>query len=88
MADHVNRSAGWEGVNEAYGELLDDPKWRVRYDALPENLPQQERILFLLKQRLKELRAATFMPDFEIMNSGRRAREDAARPRHPQVAWR
>ncbi|MBB4590409.1 three-Cys-motif partner protein [Rhizobium leguminosarum] len=67
MAEHINRHAGWAGVEEAYGRLLADPGWREAFEALPTDLPNETKVLILLKRRLKELRAAKYLPDFEIL---------------------
>lgn len=67
MAEHINRHAGWSGVEEAYGRLLADPAWRDAFEALPADLPNETKVLILLKRRVKELRAAKYLPDFEIL---------------------
>ncbi|WP_064697203.1 three-Cys-motif partner protein TcmP [Rhizobium aegyptiacum] len=67
MAEHINRHAGWAGVEEAYGRLLADASWRQAFEALPSDLSNETKVLILLKKRLKELRAAKYLPDFEIL---------------------
>ncbi|HET7410313.1 MAG TPA: three-Cys-motif partner protein TcmP, partial [Paracoccaceae bacterium] len=33
MAEHVNRHAGWDGVQASFGRFLADPDWRPAFDA-------------------------------------------------------
>jgi three-Cys-motif partner protein len=65
MSEHVNRHAGWEGVAASVGRFLADPGWRSAYEALPDG-PNEEKILKLLKSKMKEAGAATWLPDFAI----------------------
>ncbi len=65
MSEHVNRHAGWEGVAASVGRFLADPGWRSAYEALP-NGTNEEKVLQLLKSKMKEAGAATWLPDFAI----------------------
>jgi three-Cys-motif partner protein len=71
MSEHINRYPSVESVNKAFGRLLADTDWKSNFERLPHYLKNEEKILFLLKNRLKELGAGRFMPDFEIMNPRR-----------------
>lgn len=66
MSEHVNRHAGWEGVTASVGRFLADPGWRSAYEALPA-FSNEERILRLLKSKMKAAGAATWLPDFAIL---------------------
>lgn len=68
MSEHINRYPTVDSVNEAFGRLLADTDWKERYDALPVDMRNEQRIMVILKDRMKELRAARYMPDFEILN--------------------
>ena len=67
MAEEVNRHAGWDGVAESFGRFLADPAWREKFSSLPECWNNETRILFLLERKMKELGAATYLPDMTIM---------------------
>lgn len=69
MSEHINRYPSVESVRRAFGRLLADTDWKTRFDALPSYLRNEERILVLLKEQLKALKAAHYLPDFEIMNA-------------------
>jgi hypothetical protein len=68
MSEHINRYPSVESVRATFGRLLADTDWKVRFDALPSHLKNEQRILIILKERMKELGAARYMPDFEILN--------------------
>lgn len=65
MSEHVNRHAGWDGVAASVGRFLADPGWRAAYEALPDG-PNEEKVLKLLKSKMKDAGAATWLPDFAI----------------------
>jgi len=73
MADHVNRFVEREGLEDAYGSLLADPKWYGRINS-PEmtGMKNEEKILVVLRERLKELGCADYVIDFPVL----RPRED------------
>ncbi len=88
MADHVNRSAGWgrgerslrraprrSQVAGPIRRLAGDPTATGAH-PIPVEAAVERTTRRHLHARLRD------------HESGRRAREDAARPRHPQVAWR
>ena len=76
MSEHVNRHAGWEGVATSVGRFLADPGWRPAFEALPSG-SNEEKVLKLLKAKIKEAGAATYLPDFAI----RKPREDRIKMR-------
>ncbi len=54
-----------EGVAASVGRFLADPGWRSAYEALPDGT-NEEKILKLLKSKMKGAGAATWLPDFAI----------------------
>jgi three-Cys-motif partner protein len=76
MSEHVNRHAGWDGVATSVGRFLADPGWRPAFEALSGG-SNEEKVLKLLKVKMKEARAATYLPDFAI----RKPREDRIKMR-------
>jgi three-Cys-motif partner protein len=76
MAEEVNRHAGWDGVAESVGRFLADPSWKPAFEALP-NGSNEAKILQLLKAKMKEARAATYLTDMAI----RKPREDRVKMR-------
>ena len=78
MADHANRFLSREGLEDAYGTLLAEPKWMDRIsDPDIGTLSNEQRILEVLRERLKELGCANFVIDFPV-----------TRPRQDRVQFR
>lgn len=75
MSEHINRYPTVESVQSTFGRLLADTDWRASFDALADHLPNEMRVLVLLKERLKQLRAGRYMPDFGILNARRKRRQ-------------
>jgi three-Cys-motif partner protein len=67
MAEHVNRHAEYQRVAESFGRFLAEPGWEQDFNNLPANWSNEERVLFLLKRKIKELGAASYVPDFPIL---------------------
>jgi three-Cys-motif partner protein len=67
MSEHVNRHAGWDQVSASFGRFLADPDWKDEFDALPAELSNEERMLFLMKRKIKSMGAATYLPDIPIL---------------------
>jgi three-Cys-motif partner protein len=67
MAEHVNRHAGWDQVSASFGRFLADPDWKDEFVALPAELSNEERILLLMKRKIKSMGAATYLPDIPIL---------------------
>lgn len=67
MAEHVNRHAGFASVAASFRRFLADPDWKDEFDALPSHLSNEERILLLLKRKIKSSGAATYLPDIPIL---------------------
>ena len=77
MAEHVNRHAEYSKVAASFGRFLADPDWEGDFNALPQNWSNEERVMYLLKRKVKETRAATYLPDFPIL----KPREDRVKMR-------
>lgn len=67
MAEHVNRHAGWDQVSASFGRFLADPDWRDEFAALPSHLSNEERVLEILKRKIKGSGAAIYLPDIPIL---------------------
>ena len=67
MSEHVNRHAEYPKIAGSIGRFLADPSWEVEFDRLPRDWSNERRILDLLKRRIKESEAATYIPDFPIL---------------------
>lgn len=76
MAEEVNRHAGWDGVAESVGRFLADPTWKAAFEAMSEG-SNEEKILQLLKARMKEAKVATYLTEMAI----RKPREDRIKMR-------
>ena len=76
MAEEVNRYAGWDGVAASFGRFLADPIPEGRIRGASGRL-NQTKILALLKAKIKEARAATYLPDMAIQ----KPREDRIKMR-------
>lgn len=70
MAEHINLHAGFGDVQQSFGRFLASPDWREKFDNLPENWSNERKILFLLKEKIKSMDAATYVPHFEILKPG------------------
>lgn len=68
ISEHINRYPTVDGVRDTFGRLLADTDWPTRFCDLPTDLKNEHRIMIILKEQMKELGAARYMPDFEIMN--------------------
>lgn len=67
MSEHVNRHAGWDQVSASFGRFLADPDWKDEFIELPAELSNEERVLLLMKRKIKSMGAATYLPDIPIL---------------------
>lgn len=67
MSEHINRHAEYPVVAESFGRFLADPEWSGEFDKLPDDWSNEQRVLFLLRQKIKNSGAASFLPDFPIL---------------------
>lgn len=70
MAEHINRHAGFNGVQKSFVRLLASPDWRDKFDDLPRTWSSERKVLYLLRSKIKSMRAATYVPHFEILKPG------------------
>ena len=68
MADSINRHATYELVSESLGRFLADPNWIVDFNSEPSCLSNEERVLRVLKRKIREAGSAIYVPDFPILN--------------------
>ncbi|MDP2124096.1 MAG: three-Cys-motif partner protein TcmP [Parvibaculum sp.] len=67
MAEHVNRHAEFPNVAASFGRFLADPDWEDDFNRLQSEWSNEQRVLYLLKKKVKATGAATYLPDFPIM---------------------
>ena len=67
MVEHVNRHAEYPLISESIGQFLADPDWEDEFHSLPNEWTNEKRVLTLLKGRIEETGAATYVPDFPIL---------------------
>ena len=67
MAEHVNRHVEYPLVAESFGRFLADPDWSDEFYALPSRMSNEERVLCLLRRKIKTSGAATYVPVFPIL---------------------
>lgn len=67
MADHINRHADYHKVVDSFGRFLADPEWKKGFDQLSSAMSNEEKVLHLLRQKLKSTGAARFAPSFSIL---------------------
>ncbi len=67
MAEHVNRHAKFSQVASSFGRFLADPDWSDEFYELPSNWSNEQRVLHLLRQKIKKTGAASYVPDFPIL---------------------
>ena len=70
MAEHVNRHAGYDSVQASFGRFLASNEWRQNYDQLPDEWNNEQKILYLLRRKIKSTQAATYVPHFQILKPG------------------
>ena len=66
MAEPVNRHAGYAGVSASIGRFLADPGWERDFNSLPPDWSNEQRVLCLLKRRMRGAEAARYLPDFPV----------------------
>lgn len=71
MEHPISRHNGYAGVEKSFSRFLADDHWPAKISNLPGAAPREKQILGLLKSRLKELGAASYMPDFPILKPDR-----------------
>jgi three-Cys-motif partner protein len=67
MAEHINRHAEYDKVEDSFGRFLAFPDWTVEFGELRKSLSSEEAILRLLKVKMRETGVAKYVPDLSIM---------------------
>ncbi len=67
MAEEINRHAGWDGVSASFGRFLADPDWEREFWKLPDDWPNEKKVLHLLKTKMKRAGIATYLPEMAIL---------------------
>ncbi len=57
MAEHVNRHAGFDSVQASFGQFLASNEWRQDFHRLPDELNNEQKVLCLLRRKIRELYA-------------------------------
>lgn len=68
MEEPINRHAGYQKVEDSFSRFLDDPDWKDDFDAFSEEMSNEERVLSLLKNKIKTSGVSEYVPDFPIYN--------------------
>ena len=66
MAEDVNRFAAYSKVRASFGRFLADPEWFSEFGEFPHSWSNEERVLELLRQKIKSSGAAKYVADFPI----------------------
>ncbi len=67
MSEDINRFATYHAVSSSIGQFLADSNWENDFNQLSTKSSNEERVLSLLKKRLKDSKAARYVPDFPIL---------------------
>ena len=67
MAEHVNRHAGYDAVQASFGRFLASSEWRQDFLRLPDEFNNEQKVLRLLRRKIKSVGAASFTPHFQIL---------------------
>jgi three-Cys-motif partner protein len=67
MSDHIIRHAGYADVASSFGKFLANPDWESDFTALPSGWNNEQKMLHLMKAKMRESDVATYLPDFSIM---------------------
>jgi three-Cys-motif partner protein len=71
MAHFIGRFPDFEKVRDAYSSLLGSIDWKARFAALPERMSNDEKILQLFREVLKERWAFSHILELPIRKAGR-----------------
>lgn len=66
MEEHINRHVNFPKVAESFGRFLAAPEWGDKFNNLPQAWKNEKKVLHLLKEKIKQTGAATYVPDFPI----------------------
>ena len=66
MAEPIDRHATYSKVTASIGRFLADPDWEGDFARCARGGSNEEKVLRLLKTKMKERRVATYLPDMAI----------------------
>jgi hypothetical protein len=71
MAEFIGRFPDFDKVRDAYSSLLGDVDWKSRFEALPEEMSNDEKILQIFRDVLKEKWEFSHVLELPIRKPGR-----------------
>ena len=72
MADPINRHVTNPNVEQSFCRFLAESNWKEKFEGSKCESSNEEKILYLLKQKIRSTRVAKFVPDFPIENPTQR----------------
>ena len=67
MAENINRHAEYSAVKESFGRFLANENWDCEFRNLPSDWNNEQRIMHLLKNRIREAGVAKYLPEMPIL---------------------
>lgn len=67
MSDHINRHAKYSEVEASFGRFLADAQWAEEFARLPRAWSNERKMLYLMKNAMRQNKVAKYVPDFSIM---------------------
>ena len=67
MSDHINRHAEYSEVEASFGRFLADAQWAEEFAQLPVAWSNEQKMLHLMKDAMRQNKVATYVPDISIM---------------------
>lgn len=71
MAEFIGRFPDFEKVGDAYSSLLGDVDWKSRFEALPDSIPNDEKVLQIFRDVLKEKWGFSHVLELPVRKAGR-----------------
>jgi three-Cys-motif partner protein len=71
MAEFIGRFPDFDKVRDAYSSLLGDVDWKERFESLPATIPNDEKILQIFRDVLKEKWGFSHILELPIQKVGR-----------------
>jgi three-Cys-motif partner protein len=71
MAEFIGRFPDFDKVGDAYSSLLGDVDWKRRYESFPDEIPNEEKILQIFRDVLKEKWGFSHILELPIQKVGR-----------------
>ncbi|MBZ0217729.1 MAG: three-Cys-motif partner protein TcmP [Fimbriimonadaceae bacterium] len=71
MAEFIGRFPDFDKVRDAYSSLLGDVDWKSRFEALPDSIPNDEKVLQIFRDVLKEKWGFSHVLELPVRKAGR-----------------